>query len=318
VVHARGEWISFLDDDDEWLPRKLERQIAYAGSGRSSLIGCRSHVVTPVASYIWPEKIYDNAVPVDEYLFDRRGAFAGSGYLQTSSYLISRTLFERSPFPVPSQHDDWEFVLRLSKLFGVRIDTVPEVLVKTYAEEPRPSLSASGTWGASLAWLDTVASLLTPRAYSGFCLGVIGSRAANERAYRAFFPLLVRALTHGSPRLWHVATFLAFWVLPQGMRRRLRGLCRGSRRDPATVSTGVTADAALLSTRSGASHSRAKTPSAVQQVPEPEAKDRPRCEADPNPYDDPAGRPETGDGDPVRVRSPPLLSSSAPAAADLP
>jgi hypothetical protein len=198
-----------------------------------------------MASYIWPEEVYDNSAPVDEYLFDRHGAFAGSGYLQTSSFLLPRTLFEKSPYPVPSQHDDWEFVLRLSKLFGVKIDTVPEVLVKTYAEEPRPSLSASGTWDASLAWLDTVASLLTARAYSGFCLGVVGSRAANERAYRAFFPLLVRAFTHGSPRPWHVATFLAFWILPQGIRRKLRGLCRGSGRDPAPASAGASAGAAL-------------------------------------------------------------------------
>lgn len=29
IERARGEWISFLDSDDYWLPRKVERQLAY-------------------------------------------------------------------------------------------------------------------------------------------------------------------------------------------------------------------------------------------------------------------------------------------------
>ncbi len=40
VRAAIGEWIAFLDDDDEWLPAKLERQLAtIAASGVAEPIG---------------------------------------------------------------------------------------------------------------------------------------------------------------------------------------------------------------------------------------------------------------------------------------
>jgi glycosyltransferase involved in cell wall biosynthesis len=229
VSHARGEWIAFLDDDDEWLPAKLEKQIAWAGNRGAVLVSCLSQVITPSATFIWPEKIYDNDAQLGDYLFDKRTTFAGSVFIQTSSYLMPRALYQKSPFRVDTPHDDWDFLLRLSKDLGARVETVPEVLVKVYFEERRPSLSRSGTWAASLAWIDSVRPMLTPRAYSGFCLAVVGSKAADERAYPAFFQLLFRAFKNGSPRALHVMAFFAFWVFPQNVRRRLRAASRGRR-----------------------------------------------------------------------------------------
>jgi hypothetical protein len=104
---------------------------------------------------------------------------------------------------------------------------VPEVLVVIYFEDNRASLSNSGTWSASLRWIESLRPIITPRAYSGFCLGVVGSRAAKEGAYAAFPELLLRAFRCGSPRPWHVALYLAFWLAPQGVRRRFRALFRG-------------------------------------------------------------------------------------------
>jgi hypothetical protein len=180
-------------------------------------------VVTPIATSVRPQVIYDNSFPLDEYLFDRRTPFAGSGFSQTSSYLMPRSMFDRVRFNVESPHDDWDLILHLSKQLGVRIETVPEVLVILYSEEQRPSLSTSGTWQKSLMWIDSIRPIITRRAYGSFCLGVVGPRAAKEHAYAAFFLLLYRAFRFGSPRIWRILHFIGFWLLPEHILRRLRG-----------------------------------------------------------------------------------------------
>ena len=160
---------------------------------------------------------------LDDYLFDRRSPRAALGFMQTSSFLMPRSVFEKVRFAEKALHDDWDFVLRLSKEWKIRIETVPAVLAVLYFEEQRPTLTSRAKWRASLGWIDMVRPIVTRRAYGGFCLGVAGSKAARERAYPAFTLLLYRAFKYGSPSLWRICTFVSLWLLPHDLYRQLSG-----------------------------------------------------------------------------------------------
>lgn len=45
IEQALGDWIAFLDDDDLWLPHKLERQISEAARTGADLIACNHFLI---------------------------------------------------------------------------------------------------------------------------------------------------------------------------------------------------------------------------------------------------------------------------------
>ena len=218
---ARGTWIAFLDDDDEWLPDKITRQLA-AAAGRDVLVTCRSLVRTPAGEELWPRTLYESPLPVDEYLFDRRTPFRGDAHVGTSTFLMPTTLFARTRFSTDRQNEDTTLLLRVTKQAGAAVVMVPDALVVLYKEEARESLGGRFDWREMLGWVDGMGELVTRRAYSGFCLIYLGSQAARRGDVRALPVLLGRAFARGSPRPMHLLPFFAFWVLPPGFRRRLR------------------------------------------------------------------------------------------------
>lgn len=229
VDAATGEWVAFLDDDDEWLPQRLERQLAMVGAGERVLVTSRARVETPTGTYVWPTELPDPAGPIDAYLFERRAWFLGSAFLQTSTWLLPRALFQEVRFrPEGDPHDDWDFVIRLANRHGARIVTVPEPLVAFRYEQPRPSLGRTARWRDSLAWLDRMGDLVRPSADASFCLSVAGASAAAAGAWAAVPVLLARAFRRGRPTARQLALFASYWLVPRRLRQRLRAALSGA------------------------------------------------------------------------------------------
>jgi GT2 family glycosyltransferase len=229
VQESRADWVAFLDDDDEWLPTKLERQMAVAQNG-PVIISTLSWVIAPYGKTVMPIQPYDGSVPFDEWMFDRRSWLKrGEGFLQTSSILAPRDLLLTLPF-AGTRHEEWELVLRATKQFGMKVLTVHEPLVLHYRDQARPSLSHAYGWQRSLDWANSLGTLLSPRGYSGFLLTVVSRDAQGRGAKGAAVPLLKAAWQKGRPTARQLFAFLSIWGMPRNLRRKLRGLLDRGRR----------------------------------------------------------------------------------------
>ncbi len=221
--NARGQWVAFLDDDDEWLTPKIECQIAaaasYQGSGTWPIVSCRLFARTPKSESIWPRK--DPHSPLSEYLFNRTSWTYGDGILQTSTLMTSRLFLKQVPFASGMRkHQDLDWILRAVAQPGVDLIFVKKPLVIWNLRHEHRSVSNTTNWRFSLEWLHEHRSLLTQRAYAGFVATEIAHQAAAQRAWGQFVPLLREMVTRGTPDKRDILTYFGMWV-PQNIRKNL-------------------------------------------------------------------------------------------------
>jgi len=225
VQSARGTWIAFLDDDDEWYPEKLTTQVSAALSADCAEPVVSSRFMAREAggkSSMLPLRAPSESEPISEYLLVRDNLRRTEGYLQTSTLLASRELLLRVPFRSGlKRHQDWDWVLRVSREATVDIVFCPQALT-IYHMENDSSTSRSTDWRFSLEWIHENRPLVSARAYASFVTCHVAWQAAADRAWSSFFPLLVDALSNGSVRTGDLVRYAGFWFVPRPVRRSFR------------------------------------------------------------------------------------------------
>jgi glycosyltransferase involved in cell wall biosynthesis len=227
VRAAQGSWIAFLDDDDEWLPGKLEAQLAVARSSSFDrpVVAARVRARRDDADGpVWPRRLPDPGEPFSEYLFARRTPFWGETLVHTSTLLLPRDLIRELPFREDLvKNEDLDWLLRALVRPGVGLEFAPDPEPHAIwsVDAGRPRTSRRPDWRSSLAWVRSVRPFVTRRAYAAFLLTWAAADAARERSLAAVWSLPVEAFRHGRPRPRHLLVFLGIWLVPTVLRERL-------------------------------------------------------------------------------------------------
>ncbi len=227
VREAQGTWIAFLDDDDEWLSPKLERQLEVATNSQYDfpVVASRFISQTPKGEFIWPRRLPTSAEPLSEYLFVRNSLFQGEGFMQTSTFFAKKELLQKVPLQEKYyRHEDWEWLLRVNTIKGVGVEFVPEPMAIWYSEIGIKRLSNIKDWQYSLDWLRANRDLVTPKAYSGFIVTMISPSASLMGDWQAFWPLLWEATRQGQLRPIDLCLYLTMWLMPQQFRQKIRAI----------------------------------------------------------------------------------------------
>lgn len=243
VRHTQGKWVAFLDDDDEWLPEKLTKQIQKAQSvaGTHVLVVSRFLEQSNNMERVWPELLPESAHRLSEYMYLKRGL------MLPSTYFVSRQLLTDIPFTPGLRHlEDVDWLLRIADDPRTQITAVPDCLTvyNNFHTPGRESLV--GRWQVYLNWAVNHRHLFTPFAFSLYIVKTIVPKAKlGNASARELLYLLTTALLLGSFRPRVLFFFIASACFTADFKRQVRESISPRARSARKVSKRIHSGAAV-------------------------------------------------------------------------
>jgi glycosyltransferase involved in cell wall biosynthesis len=227
IRRARGRWVALLDDDDEWLPEKLELQVAAAEKmkGEYIFVPCKFIEKTLTLERVMPAKLPGSATNFSEYMYCEQG------YLQPSMFFMSRALCMEVRFTRGLRHvEDSDWLLRAMRHPGIQLGGVDRALSIYYNYKNGERESETTPWEKPLKWAVENHALFTRRAFPFYVarIGVNAKRAGEPIS--VLFYLVRTASKYGSLNAKSLTYFFAYWFFPERYLKRVRMSSRRERK----------------------------------------------------------------------------------------
>jgi glycosyltransferase involved in cell wall biosynthesis len=227
VRQSSGTWIAFLDDDDEWLPQKIEKQMRFVEclANKRAFVSCRFVERSGDQVRTYPIRLPDRNESIDDYMCRPRGIRAGGELLQTSTLLVPRSLMIDVPF-VRGLKRGQEFIwlIEAGTRGGAAFHVLGEALsifnADGFSDDAR--VSRKPNWRSFYKSLKDIRHLFRHRAYA-YCIAtrLLTDAIACEEPFQVKLSLLRDCMYSGGFMPKCVLTFLYIWMMPPATRRRI-------------------------------------------------------------------------------------------------
>ena len=203
---STGSVIALLDDDDEWDPDKLRRQLAaVAGAGPHWIASCRIAAVGPgERRRVWPRRLISPRDPVADYLFGFNDFRHGGRLLQTSTLCFPAELARAVRWDAHADaiHDEPSWLLAVARRFtDLQIIQVPDVLSTYHVGHPSVSRQTDDLTDSYIDWGLHYLDGESARVRGDYLCASPVSAAVAAGSIRGIGRAVRAALQHGRPGL---------------------------------------------------------------------------------------------------------------------
>jgi glycosyltransferase involved in cell wall biosynthesis len=144
IFEAKGVYIAFLDDDDEWMPKKMEIQFL---KSKSPIISCRANYSG------WSNGIRPKRIFYKDFLLSTYPNWAPNGrktVIPTSTIVMKTELAKKILFDKSLAEREELWMLHQAESEGNQISQIPDALVTFKSRKPlkarKVSLSSDLDW----------------------------------------------------------------------------------------------------------------------------------------------------------------------------